>query len=211
MQRFGFAETSRVRPKAVSRAHSREGRTNPFCGQTSPQVCCRYVCRRVDSNLLPDTRQPAGMPAAFTGEEIPCRPKGRPAFRGGPRNRDFSRKKRFSPTCVLAASEIACRLFRRRGSGYGVTFQPAVVVSAGIGLLRSISIRRMGIPHHRFGAVEKRSQRFSLGAGEQGVLRPLTPRSKDVAAGICARRAQSCFAAKLRRMLTQKFEPTEKP
>ena len=88
--------------------------------------------------------------------------------------------------------------FRRRGSGYGVTFQPAVVVSAGIGLLRSISIRRMGIPHHRFGAVEKRSQRFSLGAGEKGVLRPLTPRSKDVAARTRARGAQPCFAAKPR-------------
>ena len=82
------------------------GCTIPFCGQTSPQVCCRYVCRRVDSNLLPDTRQPTGMPAAFTGEEIPCRPKGRPAFRGGPRKRDFSRKKRFCLACVLAASEI---------------------------------------------------------------------------------------------------------
>ena len=81
--------------------------------------------------------------------------------------------------------------FRRRGSGYGVTFQPAVVVSAGIGLLRSISIRRMGIPPNRFGAVEKRSQPFSLGAGEKGVLRPLTPWSKDVAAGTRARDAQS--------------------
>ena len=67
----------------------------------------KYVCRLVGSILLPDARQPTGMPAAFTGEEIPCRPKGRPAFRGGPRNRDFSRKKRFLPTCVLAASEIA--------------------------------------------------------------------------------------------------------
>ena len=46
------------------------------------------------------------MPAAFTGEEIPCRPKGWPAFRGRPRNRDFSRKKRCYPTYVPAASEI---------------------------------------------------------------------------------------------------------
>ena len=46
------------------------------------------------------------MPAAFTEEEIPCRPKGWPAFRGRPRNRDFSCKKRFCPTCLVAASEI---------------------------------------------------------------------------------------------------------
>ena len=76
----------------------------------------KYVCRLVGSILLPDARQPTGMPAAFTGEEIPCRPKGRPAFRGGPRNRDFSRKKRCYPAYVLAASEIARRQFRRRGS-----------------------------------------------------------------------------------------------
>ena len=37
------------------------------------------------------------MPAAFTEEEIPCRPKERPAFCGSPQNRDFSRKKRFFP------------------------------------------------------------------------------------------------------------------
>ena len=57
------------------------------------------------------------MPAAFTGEEIPCRPKGRPAFRAGPRNRDFSRKKRCYSTRLLAASEIAHRQFRRRSLG----------------------------------------------------------------------------------------------
>ncbi len=37
------------------------------------------------------------MPAAFTEEEIPCRPKERPAFCGSPQNRDFSRKKRLFP------------------------------------------------------------------------------------------------------------------
>ena len=30
---------------------------------------------------------------------------------------------------------MICRSFRRRGSGYGVTFQPAVGVSVGIGVL----------------------------------------------------------------------------
>ena len=68
---------------------------------------CMQVCLpATGSAFLPNTWQPTGMPAAFTGEEIPCRPKGWPAFRGRPRNRDFSRKKRFCPTYVLAASEI---------------------------------------------------------------------------------------------------------
>ena len=57
-------------------------------------------------------------------------------------------------------------------------------------------MRRNKFPPNRFGAVEKRSQPFSLGAGEKGVLRPLTPRSKDVAARTRARGAQPCFAAK---------------
>ena len=32
-------------PKGGGRTHPRTGCTIPFCGQTSPQVCCRYVCR----------------------------------------------------------------------------------------------------------------------------------------------------------------------
>ena len=47
-----------------------------FCprGQTTPQAKGWFVCRTIVSTLLPDARQPAGMPASFTGEEIPCRP-----------------------------------------------------------------------------------------------------------------------------------------
>src|SRR5699024_8889399 len=80
---------------------------------------CRYVCRLVGGTILPDTRQPTGMPAAFTEEEIPCRPKGRPAFCGSPQNRDFSRKKCFFHLC--ARGKRNCReQFRRRGLGDGV-------------------------------------------------------------------------------------------
>ena len=93
--------------KGRGRGHPCEWMLHPARAAKLRRRCGRYVCRLVGSILLPDARQPTGMPAAFTGEEIPCRPKGWPAFRGGPRNRDFSRKKRFFSTRVLAASEIA--------------------------------------------------------------------------------------------------------
>ena len=44
--------------KGSGRTHPCTGCTIPFCGQTSPQVCCRYVCRSAGSTILPDRRQP---------------------------------------------------------------------------------------------------------------------------------------------------------
>ncbi len=165
------------------------------CGQTSPQV---YAGLAADES--------AASSRLIAGSQPEClrHSRRKKSLAGQKNGRHFAVRRK---TGIFPAKSAFSRFrtrgkrnchgqFRRRGSGYGVTFQPAVVVSAGIGLLRSISIRRMGIPHHRFGAVEKRSQRFSLGAGEKGVLRPLTPRSKDVAARIRARDVQSHFAAK---------------
>ena len=58
-------------------------------------------------------------------------------------------------------------------------------------------------PHNWFGAVGNAVRRGPLGAGEKGVLRPLTPWSKDVAARTRAWDAQSRFAAKLRHKCVQ--------
>ena len=168
------------------------------CGQTSPQV---YAGLAADES--------AASSRLIAGSQPEClrHSRRKKSLAGQKNGRHFAVRRK---TGIFPAKSAFSRFrtrgkrnchgqFRRRGSGYGVTFQPAVVVSAGIGLLRSISIRRMGIPHHRFGAVEKRSQRFSLGAGEQRVLLPFSRRKKAVAARTRARGAQPCFAAKPRR------------
>ena len=112
------------------------------------------------------------MPAAFTGEEIPCRPKGRPAFRGGPRNRDFSRKKRFLSAYVLAASEIC---------------------------LTQISTPRLGL-WGNFPAGRRRQRRnrpFAVNQHKENgdSTPPVRRRRKTLTAFFAWRRGTACFAA----------------
>ena len=111
------------------------------------------------------------MPAAFTEEEIPCRPKERPAFCGSPQNRDFSRKKRFFPFSYSRQAKLP----------------------------RAISTPRLGL-WGNFPAGRRRQRRnrpFAVNQHKENgdSTPPVRRRRKTLTAFFAWRRGTACFAA----------------
>ena len=111
------------------------------------------------------------MPAAFTEEEIPCRPKERPAFCGSPQNRDFSRNKRFFPFSYSRQAKLP----------------------------RAISTPRLGL-WGNFPAGRRRQRRnrpFAVNQHKENgdSTPPVRRRRKTLTAFFAWRRGTACFAA----------------
>ena len=90
-----------LRPKGGAARHS----CSIVLNMAAPQAWERFGCQTIDSILLPDTRQASpfcrrtrSAPECLRhsrGKKFLAGYKGKPAFRGTPRNRNFSRKSCF--------------------------------------------------------------------------------------------------------------------
>ena len=165
--------------------------------QTLPQVLWRFGCRLAGSILLPDPRQPPPFVCAQKAAKsavIPpmCSRQAKlpvaistPRFEGSD-NPPAGRPQTFAPYRRAIFMGHSVRVLSTRARPADAGGCAAAGVSVQRRLPRPSHMRRVSLPPTDSAPSKNAAGIFCWVPGEKGVLRPLTPWSKDVAAGIRA-------------------------